>query len=120
MQRKENLVPLHIGERPLRLPPSNAALMAEMDSELRLERLLDQQRVLAWLFSIVTLLLTVSFFALMQLDAPFLSHVAFGRSITVANIVAVGLIAVFLLSIAFFGRRASRIDQQLLDCSRRR
>jgi uncharacterized membrane protein (DUF485 family) len=93
--------------------------MSTTESELRLERLLRQQRVVAWLLSILILLLTVSFFALMQLDAPFLSRVAFGRSITVANVAALALIAVFLLSIAFFGRRASRIDEELLARRRR-
>lgn len=78
-----------------------------------LERLLRRQRILAWLLSAVTLTLTVAFFAMMTLAAPLLSRVAFGRSITLANVAAVTIILVFLASIAIFARQASRLDEQL-------
>ena len=78
-----------------------------------LERLLRQQRRLAWVLSTLTLTLTVVFFAMMTLAAPLLSRVAFGHSVTIANAAALGIILVFLASIALFGWRAGRIDQQL-------
>ena len=78
-----------------------------------LEHLLRQQRVLAWVLSILTLTLTVVFFAMMTLAAPLLSHVAFGHSVTIANAAALAIILVFLGSIGLFGWQAGRIDQQL-------
>jgi len=78
-----------------------------------LDRLLRRQRTLGWILSCVTLTTTVTFFAMMTLAAPLLSRVVFGRSITLANVLAVGLILMFLVSIAWFGQRASRIDEQL-------
>jgi uncharacterized membrane protein (DUF485 family) len=80
-----------------------------------LDRLLRRQRVLAWALSILTLTLTVVFFAMMTLAAPLLSRVAFGRSITLANAAALAIIVVFLASIALFGWQAGRIDRQLSD-----
>jgi uncharacterized membrane protein (DUF485 family) len=80
-----------------------------------LERLLRRQRILAWLLSTLTLAMTVVFFAMMTLAAPLLSRVAFGRSITLANVAAAAIILVFLASIALFGWQASRIDEQLRD-----
>jgi uncharacterized membrane protein (DUF485 family) len=79
-------------------------------SEDPLERLLRQQRVLAWVLSLFTLSITVVFFAAMTLAAPLLSRVAFGTSVTVANIAAVTIILLFLASIAVFGWRARSID----------
>jgi uncharacterized membrane protein (DUF485 family) len=80
-----------------------------------LERLLRRQRILAWLLSTLTLAMTVVFFAMMTLAAPLLSRVAFGRSITLANVAAAAIILVFLASIALFAWQASRIDEQLRD-----
>ena len=87
--------------------------MADTDADALLERLLRRHRILAWLLSICTFAMTVGFFALMGFDAPILSHVAFGRSITVANAMAACMIILFLVSIAWFGWRATRIDKQL-------
>lgn len=87
---------------------------------VQLERLLHRQRVLAWVLSIFTFALTVGFFALMGFDAPVLSRLIFGQSITAANVIAVGMIFVFLLSIAFFGWRAARVDEELLNGKRGR
>ena len=85
-----------------------------------LERLLRQQRVLAWVLSILTLTLTVVFFAMMTLAAPLLSHVAFGHSVTIANAAALAIILVFLASIGLFGWQAGRIDQQLNSARKQR
>ena len=85
-----------------------------------LERLLRQQRLLAWVLSTLTLTLTVVFFAMMTLAAPLLSRVAFGHSVTIANAAALGIILVFLASIALFGWQAGRIDQQLSDARKQR
>ncbi len=81
-----------------------------VDSVALLARLRRRQRVLAWLLSGLTFVVTVGFFALMGLDAPLLSQVAFGRSITMANTLAASIVVLLLLSIAIFGRRANRID----------
>jgi uncharacterized membrane protein (DUF485 family) len=70
--------------------------------------------------SVFTFALTVGFFALMGFDAPILSRIVFGHSITMANVIAAGMIFVFLLSIAFFGWRAARIDGDLLNEKRGR
>jgi uncharacterized membrane protein (DUF485 family) len=85
-----------------------------------LERLLRRQRVLAWVLSTLTLTLTVVFFAMMTLAAPLLARVAFGRSITIANVAALAIIVVFLASIALFGWQAGKIDQQLSDARKQR
>ena len=84
--------------------------LSRADASSRLERLLRQQRALAWLLSIATLALTVTFFALMTLAAPLLKQVVIGRSITLANVAAVSIIGLFLLSIAVFGEHANRVD----------
>jgi uncharacterized membrane protein (DUF485 family) len=85
--------------------------MTDTELEIRLDRLRRQQRVLAWRLSILTFGVTVGFFALMGFNAPVLSRIALGGSITVANVLAAAIILVFLLSIGFFGRRATRIDE---------
>ena len=85
-----------------------------------LEQLLRRQRILAWLLSTLTLTMTVGFFAMMTLAAPLLSRVAFGRSVTIANVAALAIILVFLASIALFGWQASRIDQQLSNARKHR
>ena len=80
-----------------------------------LEPLLRKQRILAWLLSILTLTITVGFFAMMNLASPLMSRVVFGRSITVANVAALSIILLFLASIALFGHRANQIDRHLRD-----
>jgi uncharacterized membrane protein (DUF485 family) len=85
-----------------------------------LERLLRQQRLLAWVLSTLTLTLTVVFFAMMTLAAPLLSRVAFGHSVTLANAAALAIMLVFLASIGLFGWQAGRIDQQLSDARKQR
>lgn len=90
---------------------SSAVAHPIVEPEDRLELLLRQQRVLAWLFSIVTLALTVTFFAMMTLAAPLLSRVVFGRSVTLATVAAVGIIVWYLISIALFGLHCDRVDQ---------
>ena len=85
-----------------------------------LDRLLRRQRILAWVLSTLTLTLNISFFAMMTLAAPLLSHVAFGHSVTIANAAALAIILVFLASIALFGWQAGRIDQQLSDARKQR
>jgi uncharacterized membrane protein (DUF485 family) len=75
-----------------------------------LAKLQRRQRLLGWLLSVLAFAVTVSFFALMGLDAPLLSHIAFGRWITVANTLAASIVVLLLLSVALFGRMASRID----------
>ena len=78
-----------------------------------LERLLRRQRALAWSFSAGTLLLTASFFASMSLNASALAHVVWGRFVTVADLAAVVIILLFLLSVVAFGWQARRIDTEL-------
>jgi uncharacterized membrane protein (DUF485 family) len=80
------------------------------DPGARLAELQRRQRLLAWLLSVLAFGVTVGFFALMGLDAPFLSHIAFGQWISVANVLAASIVVVLLLSIALFGHLASRID----------
>ena len=82
----------------------------EPDSGALLAKLRQRQRLLAWLLAAVTFIVTVSFFALMGSDAPLLSRVAFGRSITVANTLAASIVVLLLASIAIFARLANRID----------
>ena len=76
----------------------------------RLERLLRRQRLLAWSLSVVTVIMTTSFFALLSVDAPLLRHVVYGRAVTTADAAAVTIILVMLLSVASFGWHAQRID----------
>ena len=78
-----------------------------------IERLLQRQRALGWSLSFVMLLMTVGFFALMSLDAPILTRIAFGHAVTVAHVAAVAIILLSLLSIAIFGWQARRIDARL-------
>jgi len=91
---------------------------AEVDD--RLEELLRRQRVLAWLLAAGTLSVTVAFFAMMTVAAPLLSRVVFGRSVTLATVAAAVIILLYLVSIAFFGRQADRIDEQLRDLRSKR
>jgi uncharacterized membrane protein (DUF485 family) len=92
--------------------------VADIEADARVERLLSRHRILAWLLSLLTFAATVGFFALMGLDAPILSRVVYGRWITLANVLAAALIAMFLASIALFGWRAARIDEQLASLKR--
>jgi uncharacterized membrane protein (DUF485 family) len=80
-------------------------------SDERLEQLVRQQRILAWAFSIATLIVTVIFFAMMTLAAPLLSRVVLGHSITLATVAAVIIISSYIAQIIFFGLRSSKIDQ---------
>lgn len=82
----------------------------EPDSGALLAKLRQRQRWLAWVLSALTFSVTVGFFALMGSDAPLLSRVAFGRSITMANTLAASIVVLLLVSIAIFGRLANRID----------
>ena len=83
-----------------------------------LEPLLRRQGTLAWLLSILTLTITVSFFALMNLASAFMSRVIFGHWITVANVAAASIILFFLASIALFARQAAEIDARLRNTRR--
>ena len=83
------------------------------ETDVPLEPLLRRQRTLAWLLSILTLTVTVGFFALMNLASAVMSRVVFGRWITVANVAAASIILLFLASIAWFGRQATEIDARL-------
>jgi uncharacterized membrane protein (DUF485 family) len=93
--------------------------MGTPQPQARLELLLRRQRILAWLLSTLTLMMTVIFFAMMTLSAPLLSRVAFGRSITFANAAALAIILIFLASIALFAWQASRLDEQLRNARKR-
>jgi uncharacterized membrane protein (DUF485 family) len=89
---------------------------AETRSDARpqaLEQGLRGRQALAWLLSLLTLVLTVGFFASMTLAAPVLARVVFGRSITLANVLAVAIIGLFLLFISVFGIYATRVDRLL-------
>jgi uncharacterized membrane protein (DUF485 family) len=94
--------------------------VADEEADQRLERVLKHQRILAWALSGLTFAMTVGFFALMGTDAPLLSRIAVGRSISIANVLAAALILIFLASIALFGWRAARIDEHLRDRKRAR
>jgi uncharacterized membrane protein (DUF485 family) len=78
-----------------------------------IEHLLRRQRALGWSLSLLMLVMTTGFFGLMSLDAPILSRVAFGRAVTLANVAAIGIILMSLLSIAIFGLQARQIDARL-------
>jgi len=78
-----------------------------------IEQLLQRQRALGWSLSVLMLVVTTTFFALMSLDAPILSRVVFGRAVTLANVAAVAIILLSLLSIAIFGRQAQQIDTRM-------
>ena len=93
--------------------------MGTPQPQARLELLLRRQRILAWLLSTLTLMMTVIFFAMMTLSTPLLSRVAFGRSITFANAAALAIILIFLASIALFAWQASRLDEQLRNARKR-
>lgn len=96
-------------------------LVTDMDDaqkEVQLERLLHRHRILAWSLAAVVFAMTLGFFALMGFDSPIVSRIAIGRSITLANVIAVGMILVFLLSIGIFGRSAARIDAKVNDWMR--
>jgi uncharacterized membrane protein (DUF485 family) len=77
------------------------------------DALLHRQRLMGWALSAGVLAITVGFFALMGTDAPIMRRAIFGRSITVANVAAVAIIAAFFLSIAIYGRLANLIDERL-------
>jgi uncharacterized membrane protein (DUF485 family) len=78
-----------------------------------LDRRLGRQRVLAWSMTAGTVLITATFFALLSRNDPLLSHIAYGHTVTVANLAAVAIILVMLVSVAVFGWYAQRIDADL-------
>jgi uncharacterized membrane protein (DUF485 family) len=78
-----------------------------------LERRLLRQRALAWLLSVLTLTITVGFFAMMKLAPPFMSRVILGRWVTIADGAAAAIILIFLASITFFAHHANQIDADL-------
>jgi uncharacterized membrane protein (DUF485 family) len=92
--------------------------MGELRAEIELERLLHRHRILAWSLAGAIFAMTIGFFALMGFATPIVSRIVIGRSITAANVIAVGMILVFLLSIVVFGRSAARIDEALSDRKR--
>jgi uncharacterized membrane protein (DUF485 family) len=81
------------------------------DSRATLAKLLHRQQILAWCLSGLTLATTVGFFWLMGVDAAFLAQQLPGHSLSAANILAAASIALFLGSIALFGRQANQIDE---------
>lgn len=83
-----------------------------------LERALHRRLVLAWSLSLLTLALTVGFFAMMTLGATLMSRVVLGHYVTLANVAAVGVILLFLVSIAVFSWHATRIDALLQTSTR--
>lgn len=89
--------------------PSRDAAVARRED--RLEILLREQRVIAWSLSIVTLVVTVVFFAMMTMAAPLLARVVLGRSVTLGTVVAVSIIVGYLVSIALFGLHCDRVDR---------
>ena len=91
----------------------SVATARDDERDRALHQALLLRRVLAWTLSLLTLALTVGFFALMTLAAPLLSRVALGHYITLANVLAVALIVLFLASIAVFGRYAAQADALL-------
>ena len=90
--------------RPLTVHPAD-------QSDEHLEQLVRQQRILGWTLSIATLIVTVTFFAMMTLAAPLLARVVLGHSITLATVTAAAIISSYIASIIFFGLRSSRIDR---------
>jgi uncharacterized membrane protein (DUF485 family) len=80
-----------------------------MTNDRRLQSLLRQQQVLAWGLSALTLSATVSFFVALSVNAPFLSRKV-GTHTSAATIVAVAILAFFVVSILLFARLASRVD----------
>jgi uncharacterized membrane protein (DUF485 family) len=89
------------------------AEMPFSEADTSLEPLLRRQRALAWLLSILTVTVTVGFFALMNLASAFMSRVVFGHWISLANVAAASIILFFLASIALFARQAAEIDARL-------
>ena len=78
-----------------------------------LDRRLARQRVLAWCLTAGTVLMTATFFALLARNDPILRHIVYGRMVTVADLAAVVIILVMLVSVAVFGWYAQRIDAHL-------
>jgi uncharacterized membrane protein (DUF485 family) len=87
--------------------------MQNVTSAPQTERLLRRQRLLAWWLSIGTVLVTACFFCMLSMNAPVLSRVVYGRTVTLAALVAVSIILSMLLSVAVFGWQARRMDAQL-------
>jgi uncharacterized membrane protein (DUF485 family) len=86
---------------------------ARESTAVLLDRRLGRQRVLAWSLTASTVLMTATFFALLSSNHPILRHIVYGRTITVADLAAVAIILVLLVSVAVFGWYAQRIDAQL-------
>lgn len=78
-----------------------------------LDRRLGRQRVLAWCLTAGTVLMTATFFALLSRNDPILRHIVYGHTVTVADVAAVVIILVMLMSVAVFGWYAQRIDAHL-------
>jgi uncharacterized membrane protein (DUF485 family) len=86
---------------------------ADEAAATRLDLRLRRQRVLAWSMTAGTVLITATFFALLSRNNPLLRHIVYGHTVTVADLVAVAIILVMLVSVAVFGWYAQRIDADL-------
>jgi uncharacterized membrane protein (DUF485 family) len=64
--------------------------------------------------ALITLAVTVAFFTVMSSGAPFMSRVVFGRSITLANVLGVGIILFYLATVLVFERFTSRAGARRL------
>lgn len=85
------------------------------ESSERLERALRAQRALAWVLSISTLVITVTFFVMMTQAASLLSRVVLGHSITLATVLAAAVILFYLGAITVFARQSDRVDAEFLQ-----
>jgi hypothetical protein len=80
----------------------------------RRRKLLRLQLRVAWGLSLATLTVTVAFFAALSAGVPFLLRTV-GHFIPVASLVAVGILASFVLSILVFSRLSDRVDAASMD-----
>jgi len=61
-------------------------------------------------FALITLAVNLAFFTVMSSGAPVMSRVVLGRSITLANILGIGIILFYLATVLVFERFTRRTE----------
>jgi uncharacterized membrane protein (DUF485 family) len=82
--------------------------------ELR-DRVIRARLMIASGCALITLAVNLAFFTVMSSGAPIMARIVFGRSITLANVVGVGVILFYLAIVLAFERLTSRVRIRSVD-----
>ena len=72
------------------------------------DRIVRARLIVASSCALITLAVTLVFFTVMSAGVPVMSRVVLGRSITLANVLGVGIIVFYVVTVLVFERLTSR------------